>query len=146
MPSHCGGSRSTEPRNGQVGPRVSLVKATALAGAWSPQSAQGSRIHVGEGGPGVSSAGTRNPWAFSLHRPLSCPDLQMHAGPMDSVLQGHPREEPLPGHAVVPALLPDVQGLLCEQDAPAAPAAELLTGGPLVLRCSSARSASRRHG
>lgn len=90
--------------------------------------------------------GTRDPWAFSLHRPLSGSDLQVHAGPMDSVLQGHPREEPLPGHAVVPALLPDMQGLLCEQDAPAAPAAELLTGGPVVPRCSDARSESGRHG
>lgn len=122
------------------------MKATALEGAWSPQSVQGSSVHVGEGGLGVLSAGTGNPWSFSLHHPLSCPDLQMHTGPMDSVLQGHPREEPLPGHAVVPALLPDVQGLLCEQDAPAAPTAELLTGSPVVPRCSDARSESRRHG
>lgn len=55
----------------------------------------------------------------------------MHTGPVDGVLPGHPRKKPLPGHAVVPALLPDVQGLLCKQDAPAASAiAELMTRGP----------------
>lgn len=53
----------------------------------------------------------------------------MHTGPVDSVLQGHPRKEPLPGHAVVPALLPDMQGLLCEQDAPATAATKFMTGG-----------------
>lgn len=36
---------------------------------------------------------------------------------MDSVLQGDPGEEPVPGHAVVSALLPDLQRLLCKQDA-----------------------------
>lgn len=65
------------------------------------------------------------------HHTLSRPDLQMHTGPVDGVLPGHPRKKPLPGHAVVPALLPDVQGLLCKQDAPAASAiAELMTRGP----------------
>ena len=51
-----------------------------------------------------------NLWALvcSFRCPLSCSDLQMHTRPMDSVLPGHPREEPLPGHAVVPALLPDL--------------------------------------
>lgn len=47
----------------------------------------------------------------------SCPHLQVHGGPVDSVLQGDPWEEPVPGHAVVPALLPDLQRLLCKQDA-----------------------------
>lgn len=47
---------------------------------------------------------------------------------MDGILPGHPRKEPLPGHAVVPALLPDLQGLLCKQDAPAT--AELVTRSP----------------
>lgn len=46
-----------------------------------------------------------------------CPHVQVHGGPVDSVLQGDPREEPVPGHAVVPALLPDLQRLLCKQDA-----------------------------
>lgn len=43
-----------------------------------------------------------------FHCPFSCSDLQMHTGPVDGVLPGHPREEPLPGHAVVPTLLPDL--------------------------------------
>lgn len=51
-----------------------------------------------------------NLWAYmcSFRCPLSCPDLQMHTRPVDGILPGHPREEPLPGHAVVPALLPDL--------------------------------------
>lgn len=57
--------------------------------------------------------------------PLSCSDLQMHTRPVDSVLPGHPREEPLPGHAVVPALLWYLQGLLC----PEAATEELTSGG-----------------
>lgn len=36
---------------------------------------------------------------------------------MDGVLQGDPREEPVPGHEVVSTLLPDLQRLLCKQDA-----------------------------
>lgn len=66
----------------------------------------------------------------------------MHSGPVDGVLSGHPREEPLPGHAVVPALLPDVQGLLRQQDAPAPATAvtQLMTHGSVVPRRSNARS------
>lgn len=57
-------------------------------------------------------------WQFLLSCLLpSCPHLQVHGGPVDSVLQGDPGEEPVPGHAVVPALLPDLQRLLCKQDA-----------------------------
>lgn len=57
-------------------------------------------------------------WQFLLSCLLpSCPHVQVHRGPVDSVLQGDPREEPVPGHAVVPALLPDLQRLLCKQDA-----------------------------
>lgn len=36
---------------------------------------------------------------------------------MDRLLPGDPGEESLPGHEVVPALLPNLQGLLCQQDA-----------------------------
>lgn len=62
----------------------------------------------------------------------------MHAGPVDRVLPGHPGEEPLPGHAVVPALLPDVQGLLRQQAAPATTTAltEFMTRAPAVPRQS----------
>lgn len=67
----------------------------------------------------------------------------MHTGPVDGVLPGHPGKEPLPGHAVVPAVLPDVQGLLCEQAAPATAATpELMTRGPAVPPHSDARSES----
>lgn len=47
----------------------------------------------------------------------SCSHVQVHRRPVDSVLQGDPGEEPVPGHAVVSALLPDLQRLLCKQDA-----------------------------
>lgn len=67
----------------------------------------------------------------------------MYTGPVDGVLPGHPRKEPVPGHAMVPTLLPDVQGLLRKQDAPAAATvAELMTRGPVVPPRSSAWSES----
>lgn len=85
-----------------------------------------------------------NAWTFSLHCPLSCSDLQVHSGPVDGVLSGHPRKEPLSGHAVVPAVLPDVQGLLCHQDAsaPTTSIAKLMTRAAAVLRRSHVRSES----
>lgn len=70
----------------------------------------------------------------------SCSDLQMHPGPVDGVLPGHPREEPLPGHAVVPALLPDLPGLLRKQDAPAALSSELVTHSVVLAQRSDSRS------
>lgn len=49
----------------------------------------------------------------------------MPAGPVAGVLQGYPGEEPLHGHALVPALLRDVPGLLRTENA-----AEELTCAP----------------
>ena len=55
----------------------------------------------------------------------SCSDLQMPGRPVARVLPSDPREGPVSGHAVVPALLWHVQGLLC----PEAAAEELTSSG-----------------
>lgn len=42
----------------------------------------------------------------------------MRGRSVGGLLQGDPGEEPVPGHALVPALLPDLQRLLHQQNAP----------------------------
>lgn len=111
LPIHVQGRKEALPRAGYFGRENITCSPVPAASVALPPLRRRAFGHTCRAVPWLM-------WQFLLSCLLpSCPDLQVHGGPVDSVLQGDPGEEPVPGHAVVPALLPDLQRLLCKQDA-----------------------------
>lgn len=90
---------------------------------------------------------------FSLLFFHSCFNLQVPGRPVACVLQGDTRKEPVSRHEMVPALLWDMQGLLCAKDATKELTSVRLAGSQLFAmllfinthRCTHKQAHTRTH-